>query len=204
MSSRIVSRFAIVVALVSGVVLGFAFASCGDDDGGGGLCPTGQQVCAGTCRDVRTDSAHCGGCGNACAGSLLCVDGACGCRAGLFRCGEQCVDLEGDVANCGTCGNACQGPAACPGDAVCASGVCREACPAGGCRCGGICTDMQIDARHCGMCGNRCPGMQVCGDGVCIDRGSDVDAGPPADDAGPPADDAGPPPAEDAGMGGMA
>jgi len=40
----------------------------------------GATACNGACRDTRSDTAHCGRCGNACAAGTLCTDGVCEAR----------------------------------------------------------------------------------------------------------------------------
>ena len=40
-------------------------------------------------------------------GTEICVDGVCGCRAGLVDCGGECVDIRIDAEHCGSCSNDC-------------------------------------------------------------------------------------------------
>jgi hypothetical protein len=79
-------------------------------------CPEGSS---GACVDLRSDPAHCGRCGIACAANGVCVEGACGCRAGTVLCAEQaaCADLATDPRHCGACGAECVGS--------CTEGVCH-------------------------------------------------------------------------------
>jgi len=64
-------------------------------------CAEGLAACGGSCVDVQTDAANCGGCGNACAAGQVCTAGACratGCEAGYSNC-------DGDPSNgCETAG----------------------------------------------------------------------------------------------------
>lgn len=49
-----------------------------DDSTGGGLeCNPPLAVCGNQCVDTDDNPAHCGGCGNACAGDQICVDAKC-------------------------------------------------------------------------------------------------------------------------------
>ncbi|MCC7536839.1 MAG: hypothetical protein IT379_11525, partial [Deltaproteobacteria bacterium] len=53
---RLAPWLMVLVSLSFGTSLGLALASCGDDDGGGGLCPEGQRVCSGVCRTLSSDN----------------------------------------------------------------------------------------------------------------------------------------------------
>jgi hypothetical protein len=66
------------------------------------------------CRDLSTDNAHCGRCGNACPSGQVCASGAArvSCQAGQTNCSGVCRDLITDVAHCGACGTGLRrGPA---------------------------------------------------------------------------------------------
>ncbi len=81
-------------------------------------CPSGQTRCNGTCVDILTDGANCGGCGRVCEHVNACQQGRCplACPAGQARCTEgQCVDITGDAANCGACGVTCPAGFGCQG-----------------------------------------------------------------------------------------
>ena len=83
-----------------------------------GGCAEGQECCAGTCRDLLTDGANCGACGNAC-NTGGCLHGACTCNSG-----EDCP------AGC-KCALSAGGQTACAGpvsEAVCTS---DDNCPVG-------------------------------------------------------------------------
>ena len=41
------------------------------------MCPAGTTLCGAGCRNLQTDAAHCGACGNACAAGAQCIAGAC-------------------------------------------------------------------------------------------------------------------------------
>jgi cytochrome c peroxidase len=85
-------------------------ATCTASDGNPG------QVCANGCKDLVTDPANCGGCGNTCMTGSFCMGGMCTavppppppmCPMPLTQCGMMCFDLSSDPMNCGTCGNVC-------------------------------------------------------------------------------------------------
>jgi hypothetical protein len=52
-----------------------------------GGCDEGETCCDGTCRDLATDVANCGACGNACA-TAECVHGSCACTGE-----DDCPDI---------------------------------------------------------------------------------------------------------------
>ena len=93
---------------------------CGNDAGvipGGGtygcnmgtcgiLCPMGKSECSGACIDLKTDSANCGMCDNACTMTQTCLSGMC-CNMGETICNNACTATQSDPMNCGMCGNQC-------------------------------------------------------------------------------------------------
>ena len=95
-------------------------------------CPAGWGDCDGVASNgcetsLLVSDLHCGSCGQACSGSMHCLDGACrggGCRAGLVACGAQCADLLTDSRHCGACGASCG-----PGAMRCCNGACAARCP---------------------------------------------------------------------------
>jgi hypothetical protein len=90
-------------------------------------CDQGKVDCGGTCASLSSDTKHCGACGNQCAPSSACIDGAClspasACTPLQTSCvaaredGQlvpACVDIKTDANNCGSCGNACAADAGC-------------------------------------------------------------------------------------------
>src|SRR5262245_1315023 len=68
-------------------------------------CTSAQQVCDGTCVEVRRDPRHCGRCGNVCPSGNACVDGQCAlsCQQGLTNCAGFCVNPRTDLGHCGAC-----------------------------------------------------------------------------------------------------
>ncbi|MEZ4394039.1 MAG: hypothetical protein R3A48_23440 [Polyangiales bacterium] len=152
-------------------------------------CATGFGDCDGNASngceaDLRSATAHCGGCGNACPARPNAFPG---CLAG--RCVASCVtgsqDCDGDESNgceadlrvsldhCGACGRPCR-PAR--GVGVCAMGACRVAsCDPGFADCDGDPSNgcevsLQSDVSHCGACGSACSvsgGTPVCVGAVC-------------------------------------
>ncbi len=116
------------------------------------------------CRDLNTDTQHCGACGTACATGDSCIRGTC-CASTVADCdGDPATACETDLltsnANCGACGHACGGGSSC------VAGTCT--CPTGLTLCGGVCTDIQTDTLNCGGCGVTCSGAtSLCGYGQC-------------------------------------
>ncbi|MDP3213039.1 MAG: FG-GAP-like repeat-containing protein, partial [Deltaproteobacteria bacterium] len=112
--------------------------------------------CGGACRDLQTDNAHCGACGNACPPGNTCAAGACAvsCGAGLDQCGATCVNRQTDNAHCGACGTRCAA------GQVCSGGVCGATCAAPAITCGPtdarFCANTSIDPANCGACGTSC------------------------------------------------
>ncbi len=150
-------------------------------------CPTGLTECNGTCVDLQSTNAHCGGCENPCTAPdgaapppnshYGCVDGLCE----KLRCtGDQhtvWADCNNDLEepNSDGCevniGPSAQDPENCGGCAVkCSPGqLCREVdgiaqciCKPNETLCGTedfpICGDLANSPEHCGACGYRCPG----------------------------------------------
>src|SRR5688500_17541291 len=58
--------------------------------------------------NVVIDENNCGACGNKCAAGTKCIDGKCGCPAGMIECFGICVDPQKDDNHCGGCGNFCE------------------------------------------------------------------------------------------------
>ncbi|MEM9190527.1 MAG: hypothetical protein AAGF12_15185 [Myxococcota bacterium] len=78
-------------------------------------CDDTKAQCGGTCVDLETDPAHCGGCGIGCAPGEPCRGGVCGCEAQETACGGNCVDVRSDPQHCGACGNVCAAGTPCVG-----------------------------------------------------------------------------------------
>jgi stigma-specific protein Stig1 len=136
----------------------------------------GQVCCGGICTRLQADPFNCGACGHGCP-TGYCLDGVCGCPAGLQACGAACVDLTSDPDHCGACG------------AFCPTGNCQDGrcgCDQDFTQCGSRCVNLDTDPAHCGTCETRCPsggrcvggqcqcpsGQQLCGS-ACVDVGSD-------------------------------
>jgi hypothetical protein len=73
-------------------------------DPGSTGCPSGQTNCSGSCVDISSNSANCGGCGIVCGRGSHCSHGSCVCPDGSNNTITNPVD-------CGQCGNICpRGP----------------------------------------------------------------------------------------------
>jgi hypothetical protein len=172
-----------------------ASASDGSGNDGASLC-CGGVLCGSVCRDLNSDQANCGSCGNACGADQACTGGSC--VTCTTVCGGKCADLAHDYYNCGSCGNACLNGNVCSSGTcvtcpttVCAGscvdltadnvncGSCGNAClasakcTAGSCvtctsLCSGVCTDLQNDPANCGTCSSACPSGDSCNSGSCV------------------------------------
>jgi hypothetical protein len=152
-------------------------------------CESGYDDCdrlaANGCEvDLRTASAHCGGCGRACDlpnATARCDGGACAiaaCTQGFADCDRLAangceVDLRSSVQSCGACGATCD---ARNGAAACVGGQCVVAsCNPGFANCdGNLANGCEVrltdDAANCGACRNACvlPNATArCAAGVC-------------------------------------
>ncbi|MGC4119607.1 MAG: hypothetical protein QM765_34550 [Myxococcales bacterium] len=89
---------------------------------------SGYSACSGSCFDLRTDPANCGGCGVTVPTYGTCNSGVPGCDTYSTLCGTTCRGLSWDNENCGACGHRCDDWAKVFGPyflGSCASGVCR-------------------------------------------------------------------------------
>ena len=121
------------------------------------------NVADGSCKDTRSDPAHCGTCDTACAQGQICDQGVCkapvaNCVAPQVSCNGACADLT-STAHCGTCEQACVSGQSCT------AGAC--ACPGAQLACNGACVDTQTSVEHCGGCSKPCATGAVCTAGVC-------------------------------------
>jgi hypothetical protein len=130
--------------------------------------------------ELARSAAHCGRCGNTCAGAAnatgSCVSGACQrtCAPGFGDCDRDptngCEASLTSTAHCGACNNACTG-----GTPLCtaAGGAtrCTSGCASNELRCGSACVDPQTSVANCGSCGNACPARDgatiSCAAGAC-------------------------------------
>jgi hypothetical protein len=117
-------------------------------------CPPGQTDRDGVCRDLKTDEANCGACGNACKAEEECIGGgSCACRFPHVECGDACCPL-GQVCFKGKC-TVDQGSCL-NGSNACAQG--QVNCNASDCLClerfegGTRCVDMENAVPGCASC----------------------------------------------------
>lgn len=158
------SRNAMVLGFLA---LGVMSVACGGNDSTPAQCPAGTMNCGGVCRDLSTDDANCGACGNPCGAGQTCSAGACTtptltCEPALTTCGGACVDTQSDRSNCGACGNTCSDVE------ICSAGTCRAVCAQGEALCAGACTKIESDNANCGGCGIACPPAQACVAARCV------------------------------------
>jgi hypothetical protein len=113
-----------------------------------------QTNCAGVCRDLSSDNANCGACGNVCGApehELLRRRLPHHLRArASTSAGASAATCRPTSANCGGCGTVC--PA---GSAATRAPACRRA-PAGRRAAPASASTLQTDRNNCGACGNVC------------------------------------------------
>lgn len=122
--------------------------------------------CGDVCRDLLTNSQHCGECGNACEEDEYCDNGVCAhnqnhkCDDGEMVCGGLCRSVVDDPLNCGDCGNVCTEGTTCVHRA-CVIDCGQQTL------CNGECVDLLNDRTHCGNCQTTCAGHEVCSNAHC-------------------------------------
>lgn len=99
--------------------------------------------CGKQCVNRRTDSRHCGACGNRCAEGETCRDGVCTCGDGMV-----------------VCGGACQPGNCCAGDAAVTCTDVTPCCTPDGCQPLGT-------TKHCSACNDACDSDDACVEGEC-------------------------------------
>lgn len=147
-------------------------------------CLPGQDRCGGVeCLNLSTNTANCGGCGNACPARphapATCSGGSCtlACDTGYLNCDGNLTNgcettPSTDALNCGACGTVCPTlPNTTP--SMCVGGTCSFGCGSGFANCNGTVTDgcevsTATDPMNCGGCGRACGAGQTCAGGNCI------------------------------------
>lgn len=142
-------------------------STTGETDGAdetSGSCPSPLLSCTGACVDPMHDPIHCGGCDQACAADMACIDGSCdvACGPGLLTCAGACVDPQYHPAHCGGCDRPCAP------EALCQTGICVASCEPPAADCTGSCRNLDNDEQHCGACDAACPAGQPCVGGQCV------------------------------------
>jgi hypothetical protein len=131
-------------------------------------CNAGYGNCDGLAangceRNLNSDNANCGACGNACSAGQLCSAGVCvtSCGSGQTSCSGVCRSLATDPDACGSCSTVCSGTGV--ASRTCVAGVCNGTCAAGRANCDGNLqsngceTDINTTATRCGGCtGSAC------------------------------------------------
>ncbi len=123
----------------------------------------GLVLCDGECRDLLTDSRHCGECDNGCESGYACQNGHCEliCPAGQAVCDDGCHNLQTSPQHCGECNAPCE-----VGES-CVDGECQLVCPGELVPCSGVCVDLGSNTTHCGACDAPCDTGVFCVEGVC-------------------------------------
>lgn len=127
----------------------------------GGVCHHEELFCGERCVSVKSDPAHCGGCGHACAQGKVCSEGECAdaCDDSHTDCDGACIDTRSDPEHCGGCESACAEGIECKDSACGCEGELE--------RCEGACVDVKTDPLHCGSCDKPCGQGESCSDGNC-------------------------------------
>ncbi len=118
--------------------------------------------------DLTTDVTSCGSCGLACPAGSICMNGQCGCPAGLEDCDGNPVNgceaaTQTDPQHCSACGVVC-GPNQICADGACACAVAFDDCdadPDNGCE-----ASLQ-SVTDCAACDLACGANMVCAGGTC-------------------------------------
>ena len=147
-----------------------------------GDCPTGQQMCFGTCVSNNDPLYGCGAASctpcKSTRSTMGCAAGKCivtACDPGYADCnklpGDGCETDRSKATSCGSCNAVCQvaAPLCAPagGSFQCTNGCTADA-PV---NCGGSCVDPNTTINHCGGCNIKCPAPEnsvpACAGGTC-------------------------------------
>jgi hypothetical protein len=157
-----------------------ATPSCSASVCGVASCNTGFGNCDGLAgngceRNLNSDNANCGACGNICPSGQVCSGGTCQVSCGsLAVCSGTCRDTAIDPDNCSGCGMACSATGM--ATRTCAAGTCNGTCATGRADCNanlrsdGCETDTNATATACGGCGMACSTSNItaaCSGGNC-------------------------------------
>lgn len=143
-----------------GAFLDFACIQCKD------------AVCGMSCVDLKSDSMHCGACGNACGNGTMCVGGECVCTGGQILCAGRCISPESDDEYCGASGSCTDQEAGirCLSNEHCIKGVCTAGvvseCDENSHYYYGECVEDSLE--NCGVQGNNCTRLTGWRDGICV------------------------------------
>ncbi len=138
-------------------------------------CPGSLACCDGLCRNVLTDPASCGACGDACGEAERCINGACGpgpCQPGFGECDGDAetgceTELVSNPTNCGRCRAVCA-------SGLCSGGLCSSSeCPEGFADCNqdpaDRCEVNLSSLENCVQCGKACNDRN--GEPACTSQG---------------------------------
>lgn len=134
-------------------------------------CAGGYSACSGDCVDTQTNTSHCGGCGNVCAGGQTCVSGSCQapptCFDSVKNGSETDVDCGGSCANKCATGKVCAISSDCV-SIVCSGGVCQAPTCFDNVK-NGMETDVDCGGASCSKCaaGKQCSVASDCLSGTC-------------------------------------
>lgn len=158
MFARVLTVFGLVLAV-------FGLAAGCSDGVVGGECRAGYSACGYGCFDLRTDTAHCGSCGNVCGPSEECIGGVCRAETDSGSGGTGGFGGSGGSGGSGGTGDggdgSVDGPDGTSTGGRQSNGGTGSVYPEGGDPNvrpdGAVCVPPYDDPLNCGRCGNVCP-----------------------------------------------